>query len=137
MFKAYVGGACRPNPGRGAYGFFIYDQNGRELKRENGQVGENVTNNIAEYAAVIKVLQAAKDMDIEWMVVYSDSQLVVKQLNGDFQVYDPKIRKLHSEVMLLLECFLKVEFVHIRRKQNKLADALSDQYYRKVVVGGV
>lgn len=129
MHKVYVDGACRPNPGRGAYGYIIYNQNGREVKRENGPVGEYVTNNIAEYTAVIKALRAAKAMAVECLAVYSDSQLVVKQLNGDFNVYDPKIRQLYEEALSLQEFFAKVEYIHIRRSQNRLADALTDQYY--------
>lgn len=131
MHKAYVDGACRPNPGRGAYGFIIYDPKDREVKRENGPVGEKVTNNIAEYTAVIKAIRSAIAMGVDRLVVFSDSQLVVKQLNGDYRVYDPQLKKLHTEALSLLEWLEQVKFIHISRKRNRLADALANEYYNQ------
>ncbi|NLJ77703.1 MAG: ribonuclease HI family protein [Peptococcaceae bacterium] len=129
MYKAYVDGACRPNPGRGAYGFIIYDPKGVEIKRENGSVGEKVTNNIAEYTAVIKAIRSAVAMGVGRLAVFSDSQLVVKQLNGDYRVHDPQLKKLHTKALSLLEWFEQVELIHISRKRNRLADALANEYY--------
>jgi ribonuclease HI len=135
MYKAYVDGACRPNPGRGAYGFIICDDKGRVLKQEKGPAGENVTNNIAEYTAVIKAIRAAIAMDIDKLVVFSDSQIIIKQLNGEYQVYDPRLKQLHNEVLMLLEWFEKVVFVYINRQQNKLADALANEFYEGEAAG--
>ncbi len=136
MHKAYVDGGCRPNPGRGAYGFILYDDRGREIKRQNGSAGENVTNNIAEYTAVLEVLKAAKSMSIEHLVVFSDSQIIIKQLNGDYNVYEPRLQTLHREAMDLINAFEKVVFVYIRRSQNRLADALTNQYFGKMAEAG-
>ncbi len=131
MYKAYTDGGCRPNPGKGAFGYLIYDDLGKELKRENGFVGENVTNNIAEYTAIIKALKAAISMGIKHLTVYTDSQLVIKHLSGDYKVQEPRLKGLYNEVLSIMEQIEKVEFVQIRRNQNKLADALTGQYYSK------
>ncbi len=136
MHKAYVDGGCRPNPGRGAYGYILYDDRGWEIKRQNGSAGVNVTNNISEYIAVLEVLKAAKSMRIGHLVIFSDSQIIVKQLNGDYNVYEPRLQTLHREAMSLMNAFEKVVFVHIRRNQNRLADALTNQYFGKIAEAG-
>ena len=136
MHKAYVDGGCRPNPGRGAYGYILYDNRGRVIQRQNGSAGENVTNNIAEYIAVLEALKAAKNMNIKNLAVFSDSQIIVKQLNGDYNVYEPRLQVLHREAMDLMHAFEKVAFVHIRRSQNRLADALTNQYFGKTAEAG-
>lgn len=135
MYKAFVDGACRPNPGRGAYGFIIYDMTGREIKRQNGPVGENVTNNIAEYTAVIKALQVAIGIGIKYLVVFSDSQLTVRQLNGEYNVGNSQLKRLNNQALELANQFTKVIFIHIKRSHNKKADALTDQYYSRVAAG--
>ncbi len=136
MHKAFVDGACRPNPGRGAYGFIIYNAKGKELKRENGSAGENVTSNVAEYTAIIRALKAAIAMNIGQLAVFSDSQVTVRQLNGDCRVCEPRLKKLHSEALSLLEGFEKVVFVYIRRHQNIPADSLANEFFAKTSAVG-
>lgn len=83
MHKAYVDGACRPNPGRGAYTYLLFDERG-EIRRECGLVGERCTNNMAEYAAVIRALEGALSLQIRRLTVCMDSELVVRQLQGSY-----------------------------------------------------
>jgi ribonuclease HI len=68
-------------------------------------------------------------MDIKHLAVFSDSRLVIKQINGDYRVTDPRLKTLHAEALMLLEWFKKIVFVHIRRERNALADALAEEYF--------
>lgn len=136
MHKAFVDGTCRPNPGQGAYGFIIYDATGKELRRENGFVGEDVTSIIAEYTAVIRALEAARAMGIGKIAVFSDSQVTVKQLNGDSRVYEPRLKRLRRRTLTMRKRFEKVVFVYISREQNITADALANEFFSKDAVAG-
>jgi len=122
---AYFDGASKGNPGPSGIGGVIIDheQVVSEIKKYIG----TATNNQAEYTALIEVLRRAKELGAEVLSVYSDSELVVRQLNGEYQIKDPKLRLLFDEVLHLRRQFQKVTFTHVLRAKNKLADALANQ----------
>jgi len=128
MYRAYVNGACQPNPGKGAYGFIFYNKFGKEIYREHGPVGNYTTNNIAEYTAVIKALEYASNTGIQKLHIFSDSLLVVNQLNEIHKVKNLELQKLHRKVMQLAQKFSAVKFEHISREKNKQADKLANSY---------
>ncbi len=119
-----VDGSCIPNPGKMAIGIVIY-QDGDLIKKINEIIGSG-TNNIAEYQAVIRGLEEIKTIPAEKVEFYCDSQLVVKQLNKQFQVKNKKIILLYQRIQELLnEIEVPVFFIWNRREENQLADNLA------------
>lgn len=118
----YTDGASSGNPGPMGIGVVIYRDEFRveELSEYIG-VG---TNNIAEYTAVIKALEAAHQMGAHEVHVKTDSQLVVRQLTGEYKVKDPKLKPLKRKIDSLCKS-LDVHFEHVPREKNKEADKLS------------
>lgn len=130
IINVYTDGAARGNPGPGAAGALIECSNQTcRLKKYLGQT----TNNRAEYQALIlaleKVEQWIKDqrLEVEKIVCYSDSELLVKQLNRHYKVKDPELARLFVQVWNLVQKLPKVEFHHVPRERNKLADKLANQ----------
>lgn len=127
MYKAYVDGACRPNPGKGAFGYIICNFDNQEIIKKNGLVANYTTNNIAEYTAIIKALEAAINIGIKRIAIYSDSALAVNQLNGNYRVKDTNLAALNKKVMKLCAEFNEIIFKHIPREQNRKADKLAEE----------
>jgi ribonuclease HI len=121
----FCDGASRGNPGPGAYGFVLYQN--ETLIFEEGQTLGVVTNNVAEYQALICGLKAALKHGANHIIIKSDSELMVRQLNGIYKVRTPHIQSLFQEAKNLLEQFSSNEVLHIRREENKRADALCNQ----------
>jgi ribonuclease HI len=125
--KIYSDGACRGNPGPSAIAYVILDYEGKVLKEHSEYVGMG-TNNQAEYRALILALESAVDFGNE-AVCYSDSVLVVKQMNGEWKVKHHNMIPLWREVVTLKENFQKVSFVHVSRtdKYIEKTDQLANQ----------
>ena len=85
------------------------------------------TNNVAEYEALIAGLEVALDRGVERLDVFLDSELVVRQVNGQYKVKDAGLKPLHAQACLLLSKFHEVDVRHVRREQNSAADALVNQ----------
>jgi ribonuclease HI len=123
---AFTDGASRGNPGEGGIGVILKDEQGNTLASLSGYIGET-TNNVAEYTALIACLQAASKTDCTKLVVHSDSELMVRQLTGQYKVKDPTlkhyVRKVHS---LLDGAAYAFEIKHIVREQNREADQLAN-----------
>ena len=117
-------GGARGNPGRGAVGVIVRDEN-TILTKYSSKIGDHVTNNIAEYEALIAALKIAKKYGEEITCIL-DSELVVKQLLGEYRVKNPHLIDLFREVQRLIEKYKKVKFVHVDRwdKFQQLADEL-------------
>lgn len=129
----YTDGGARGNPGPAGAGAVIYDGNTvlAELKRYLGEA----TNNVAEYEALILALEEAKkrkfsDNAVE---VRMDSELIVKQMKGEYKVKDKNLKILHAKVRELLQDFSSVSFVHVPREENKEADALVNEVIDEAV----
>lgn len=123
-FVIYCDGGARGNPGPAAAGFVIIGERGKELKAKGVFLGENLTNNQAEYQSLILALEEAKKLKIKSLKVFSDSELLVKQLNGLYKIKDRDLKILFEKIKVLLLDFTAVNFTHIPRLQNKRADAL-------------
>jgi ribonuclease HI len=116
-------GGARGNPGPGAAGIVLRDVGGNIL-REQGYFLGHCTNNEAEYQALILGLEEAVKSKVKQLACYLDSQLIVKQLNGEYMVKDMVMKELYSKVKVLEKSFEKIKYYHVSREKNKLADKI-------------
>lgn len=124
---AYTDGASRGNPGESGIGVILKDESGNLLAEHYGYIGRT-TNNIAEYTALASCLKLVEKMNCENLIVHSDSELMVRQLNGEYKVKDEGIRKHYRHVRKLLEDLsLQFEIRHIPRERNREADQLANR----------
>jgi ribonuclease HI len=119
-------GAARGNPGQAGCGAAICDENGAVVKELSRYLG-HTTNNVAEYEALLMGLEALLQLGRKKIVVQSDSELLVRQLNGQYRVKDEKLKVLFQRAMTLLRQFDSYRIPHVRREMNKLADRLANQ----------
>lgn len=120
-----VDGASRGNPGPAGIGAAILDQNGRSLAELSRYIGR-ATNNEAEYQALIMGLELARDRRHPAIVVQTDSELMAKQVRGEYRVKEPRLRETYARAHQLLEGFKRWEIRSVPRAQNRLADRLSN-----------
>jgi ribonuclease HI len=120
-----VDGAARGNPGDAGCGAAIYDENGSLVKELSRYLGR-ATNNVAEYEGLLMGLEALRQLGQKNIVVQSDSQLMVRQLNGEYRVKDEKLKTLFDQGKHLLRQFDSYRILHVRREMNKLADRLAN-----------
>lgn len=131
----FADGGSRGNPGPAASGAVLLDAAGDVLDEEGAYLG-TATNNVAEWNALLIGLQAARRHGIRRLAVRLDSELVVKQIGGDYRVKHPSLQPLYRQAMALLRTFEAYDVQHVRREQNKLADALVNQVLdREAAVG--
>jgi ribonuclease HI len=114
VIRCYTDGASRGNPGPSAYAFILV-RGGTIIARESGFIGTG-TNNVAEYEAVIRALDLAAEYGTGSVEVFSDSELVVRQLNGLYAVKKPHLGKLFEEVQKRISRFRSVKFVSVSRE---------------------
>ena len=119
----YIDGASRGNPGPAAAAAILTDGAGAKLHAQASFLGQT-TNNVAEYTAIIKALEAAKQIGAKELVIFSDSELLVKQVNGQYRVKSERIRPLFRQAVNLLGQFEGWKVQHIAREKNKEADKL-------------
>lgn len=119
----FADGGSRGNPGHAASGAVIVAPDGTVL-REIGRYLGVATNNVAEWTALLDGLAAAKEMGVNRLMVRLDSELVVRQLSGQYRVKHENLRPLHRRAKALLREFGTVDIQHVPRHENKLADAL-------------
>ena len=122
----YTDGASRGNPGPAAAAFVLADDNGNQIYSKASFLGK-ATNNIAEYIALLNALGQAKQLDAKNVEIFSDSELMVRQINGEYRVKNPNIREIYLECTELLDGFGSWEIKHIRRDKNVEADELANQ----------
>ena len=129
ILNIYTDGASRKNPGHAACSFiFLKNSDENPIKEYVEYLGET-TNNVAEYTAIIKALESATEYT-RWNVrVYSDSELVINQINGKYRVKKAHLRDLLQKVFELTRFFEKVEFFHVPRDNQfiKICDKLCNQ----------
>lgn len=119
----YTDGGSRGNPGPAAAGYVITGGDGRQLAAKGLYLGE-ATNNAAEYTAVIKALEHAKQLQVKSVELYSDSELLVNQLTGSYKVKSEQLRPLFQRASELLAGFEHSLLEHIKRDKNAKADEL-------------
>lgn len=130
--KVYTDGASRGNPGLSGAGIVILDESGNIISEEKQFLGV-MTNNAAEYSALILSLEAIrklkhKETQIPAVRFYSDSQLMVNQITGKFKVKDLQLSKFHKEFLTTAKKMnLEFSAIHIPRNENKLADKLANK----------
>ncbi len=124
--KLYVDGASRGNPGDAGAGFSLVDEEGNELLKGMRFLGQ-MTNNAAEYHALILGLQEVLGIGGTSVEIYTDSELVAKQMKGIYTVRDKRLRKLHGKAVALLDKFQKYDVIPIRREENSTADRLANK----------
>ena len=124
--SSWLMGAARGNPGDAGCGAVILVKNGT-VKQELSRYLGHATNNVAEYEGLIMGLEALLKLGKKRIRVQSDSQLLVRQLNGGYRVKDEKLKALFHKAIALLRQFETYRIVHVPRELNKLADRLANQ----------
>lgn len=119
----YTDGGSRNNPGPAGIGAVVKNEKGQILETRGEFVGVK-TNNEAEYLALIKGLELAGKQQPQRVISYLDSQLVVKQLNGEYKIKEARLQELAIKVFTLIRGFREVELHHIPRRENEEADRL-------------
>ena len=122
---ACIDGGARGNPGPAGYGVVIEDEVGRPVAELSEYLGRQ-TNNYAEYSGLLAALSYAIKHGFKALKVVSDSELMVKQINGEYKVNSPTLKELNAQAMKLidqLDCF---EIKHVLREKNKEADRLAN-----------
>lgn len=119
----YTDGGSRGNPGPSAGSFILTDPAGIRLQAKGIFIG-HTTCNVAEYTGLVKALESAKQMGAKQVSVFSDSLLLVNQINSQWKVKSENLEDLFRRAMKLLKTFEEWEVVHVRRYNNADADAL-------------
>ncbi len=124
MIEIYTDGASRGNPGESASSF-VFVKNGTVFKFSSVRLGK-ATNNVAEYKAIIFSLKEALSFEFKEVLLISDSELVISQINGVYKVKAKHLKQLIKEVLALSAQFSKIEFRHEKRENKfvKIADKL-------------
>ena len=123
---AYADGASRGNPGPSSYGVVVYDEAGVELYTGGRALGHG-TNNQAEYEGAIAALEAALRLGAANVTLRLDSQLVARQLTGQYRVKNSKLIPLHRRLVDLRTRFRRLTIEHVPREDNKVADRLANE----------
>ena len=122
----WTDGAARGNPGPAGIGAILKSSSGEVLYTGSQYLG-HTTNNVAEYQAVLLGLNGAFELGIKRLEVRADSELLIKQLKGQYRVKSPGLRPLYEEAKRLLTRFDSVKLTHVRRELNGEADRLANQ----------
>lgn len=131
----YTDGASRGNPGPAGVGVLLLDEKGRPLLKLNRFLGRT-TNNEAEYQALIDGLKAAEKLKLARLSIFLDSELVVKQLQGEYRVRNPRLKPLFEEVGSRLQRLGNYAIMHISRERNGEADRLANEAVDRGLRGG-
>jgi ribonuclease HI len=123
---AHIDGGARGNPGPAGYGAVIEDEMGRPVVELSNYLGKQ-TNNYAEYSGLLAALAYATRYGFKAMKVYSDSELMVKQITGQYKVSNSALKELHTKAIKLIEDLEAFEINHVAREQNREADWLANR----------
>lgn len=123
ILTAFTDGGARGNPGPAALGVAIFDRQGAAVFTVGEYLGHQ-TNNYAEYSALVRALREAKRLGVRHLSCYLDSELIVKQMSGEYRVKNAALRTLFEQAKQLACDFEHVSFEHVRREKNKVADGL-------------
>ncbi len=123
---AHIDGGARGNPGPAGYGVHLRDASGDRVVEIYGYLGI-ATNNVAEYAALLALLEYVRTKRPGALVIRSDSELLIRQMEGRYRVKDPGLRVLHAAARRLLAGIPAVALEHVPRERNREADALANR----------
>ena len=124
--RLFTDGGARGNPGPAAYAYVLEAEDGTVLAAHGETIGV-ATNNVAEYRALIAGLEKAVELGIEELEVVSDSELLVKQMQGEYKVKNEALRELNDEANFLERKLGRVRYKAVRREHNELADKLVNE----------
>lgn len=124
-YTLYFDGCSKGNPGKAGAGYVIY-QGDDEIAYKSVYVGDKETNNKAEYTGLYEGLQCALQNRIYTLHVKGDSNLVIKQIKGEYKVKSENIQTIYQDTKKLCQLFQHITFEHIYRKDNKRADQLAN-----------
>ena len=124
--RLFTDGGARGNPGPAASAFVLEAEDGTVLEARGTAIGV-ATNNVAEYRALVDGLRRAAELGVSELEVISDSELVVKQMRGEYRVKNEALRALHREASTLAGGIGSVTYTAVRREQNELADRLVNE----------
>ena len=119
-------GGARGNPGRAAYGYVLETLDGQVLAAHGEAIGR-ATNNVAEYSGLVAGLEKAAELGVRELEVVSDSELLVKQMRGEYRVKNETLRDLWEQANDLERRFAKVRYTAVKRAHNELADSLVNE----------
>jgi ribonuclease HI len=125
-YQVHTDGAARGNPGPAAIGIVVQDEGGHTVYEASRSLGTK-TNNEAEYLALIAALEYLRESRIGKADFYLDSELVVKQVKGEYRVKEPRLQSLFGRVTMLLNAVPDHTISHVRRADNARADALANE----------
>ncbi|MFH1430381.1 MAG: ribonuclease HI family protein [Candidatus Uhrbacteria bacterium] len=123
LLKSFTDGGARGNPGPAGIGVVLRGTDDAIVERFGEYIGET-TNNQAEYRAMIAALERAKELGATEVEAHADSELLVKQLHREYRVKNPDLAPLFVKIWNLAQGFSRCTFTHVRREQNKDADAM-------------
>ena len=124
--KLFTDGGARGNPGPAAAAFVLQEDDGTVLDARGDAIGVQ-TNNVAEYTALLNGLRRAVELGVTEVEVVSDSELMVKQMRGEYKIKNAALRELSVEVARLARAVGTVTYTSVRREHNKLADQLVNE----------
>jgi ribonuclease HI len=124
--RLWTDGGARGNPGPAAYAYVLEADDGTVLDARGEAIGV-ATNNVAEYSALVAGLRKAAEARVTELEVRSDSELMVKQMRGEYRVKNRDLQALFLEALRAARAVGQVEYVHVRREHNELADRLVNE----------
>ncbi len=124
--RLFTDGGSRGNPGPAAYGYVLEAEDGTVLEARGQAIGV-ATNNVAEYSALVAGLERAGELGIDELEVVSDSELLVKQMRGEYKVKNRGLQTLFLEASQLARPLRRVTYTAVRREHNELADRLVNE----------
>jgi ribonuclease HI len=124
--NVYVDGASRGNPGPAAIGVVILTRQGKKVASFGEAIGET-TNNFAEYMALIHALRLLSIFEVDHLRIYTDSELMASQVNGDYRVKEKTLKSLYAQVVSMLRRYREYQVLHIPREENAEADLLANR----------
>ena len=124
--RLFTDGGARGNPGPAAAAYVLEAEDGTVLAAEGEAIG-TATNNVAEYRALLAGLAKASELGLEQVEVVSDSELLVKQMRGEYKVKNAALRELWEEGQRLARRIRRIEYTAVRREHNELADRLVNE----------
>jgi ribonuclease HI len=124
--RLWTDGGARGNPGPAAFGYVLEAEDGTVLAAHGETIGI-ATNNVAEYSALIAGLEKARELAVDEVEVVSDSELMVKQMTGEYRVKNEALQELWSSASRIARGFRDISYTAVRREHNELADRLVNE----------
>ena len=134
-FRAGFDGGSRGNPGPAAWGVVVFDLSGHPVEGFAGAIGR-ATNNVAEYTGLLEALAIALAREADDVELHADSELVVKQVRGEYKVRHPDLIPLHAEAVRRISAIRRFRIGHVPREKNKFADKLVNRALNLAESGG-